>query len=347
VFADYVDDFFALKFIEDLVEWAWRGLLILGVTWLAAGGIALALARRDEDEGALDRLVAALPRSLSLGFVETAVILTLVDLLFLAFTAIQFTYLFGGRTAVEAAGYTYSEYARRGFFELVVVAVLSLSLSLVLNWLSRRESKRRIGWFNVLVSVLVGLVGVMLVSAFQRMRLYEAAFGYTELRLIVFVFLGWLAVTLVWFVATLWTRPDRFAIGLVLAAMGFLATLNLINPDALIVSRNLARYRATKDLDVTYLTTLSDDAVPGLVRGLALTAADQQHVIRPECNYYYRYDQEGATEECLGTPSEILSDELNGRFTRMKQNEAWRQWQSFHFARWQAFLRMSRLFGGS
>ncbi len=344
VFADYVEDFFQLEFLEDVVEWVWRGLLILGVAWLAAGGIALALTRRDEDEGALDRLMAAIPRSLSIGFVETAVILTLVDLLFLAFTAVQFTYLFGGRTAVEEAGYTYSEYARRGFFELVAVAVLSLSLSIFLNWLARRETKRQLGWFNGLVSLLVGLVGVMLASALQRMRLYESAFGYTELRLIVFVFLGWLAVTLVWFLLTLWTRPDRFVIGAMLAAMGFLATMNLINPDALIVGRNLARYRATNDLDVTYLITLSDDAVPGLVRALTLTANDQQQLIRPECNYYYRYDRAGAPEECLGIPSEILSDELNGRFTQMKEDEAWRQWQSFHFSRWRSFALLSRLF---
>ncbi|NIL99141.1 MAG: DUF4173 domain-containing protein, partial [Planctomycetales bacterium] len=117
-----------------------------------------------------------------LGFTESAIVLGAVDLLFAAFVAIQFHYLFGGAANINAAGYTYSEYARRGFGELVATAFLTLGMIMVLgNW-SRREGRRMRRWFNALSGILVGLVSVMLVSAFQRLLLYERAFGFTRLR---------------------------------------------------------------------------------------------------------------------------------------------------------------------
>lgn len=340
VFADYVDTVLSLDFLPDIFELIWRAILIGLAAWLLAGGLAYAVRRRDDedDDGLFAAAMVRLARTVPVGFVETAVILGLVNLLFGAFTAVQFTYLFGGKTYAVLENFTYASYARRGFFELVVVAVLSLSLSLSLNWITRRDSKWQIKWFNLLVSLLVGFVGVMLASAWQRMRLYEAAFGYTELRLIVYVFMFWLAVLLSWFVLTLWTRPYRFTIGFILAAMGFLATLNLINPDAFIARQNLARYQRTHDLDAAYLTTLSDDAVPQLVQALAATLGDTQLVPVPVCTGRW-IDEEWVAdyEDCQATPHQILWEELDGRYKSLTADTGWRRWQSFHLARWGAY----------
>ncbi len=68
-----------------------------------------------------------------LGFTESTVVLIAVDLLFALFVFIQFRYLFGGQANITPVGYTYSEYARRGFGELVAVAFLSLGLILGLG----------------------------------------------------------------------------------------------------------------------------------------------------------------------------------------------------------------------
>ncbi|MCB9420375.1 MAG: DUF4173 domain-containing protein [Ardenticatenaceae bacterium] len=348
IFADYVDRMLSLDFLPNIFEMVWRVILIGLSAWLLMGGLAYAIRRRDDenDIGLFETGLAGLVRTLPIGFVETMVVLGLVDLLFAAFTAVQFTYLFGGRDHIALEGITYAEYARSGFFELVWVAVLSLSLSLSLNWIARRESKRQIKWFNLLVSLLVGFVGVMLVSAVLRMRLYESTFGYTELRLMVYVFMGWLWLLLCWFVLTLWFGPHKFTIGFILAAIGFLATLNLINPDAFIARQNLARYLAANDLDAAYLTSLSDDAVPQLARALTLVKDDAQLVPLPVCVGVWRdYEWVTPQEDCEGTPYEILWDELNGRYQSMTENTNWRRWQSFHLAHWQAFAILTRVVG--
>ncbi len=349
IFADYVEALFDLDFIDDLFEWLWRGFVILLAGWVLAGGFVYALRQngRTSDTSLLETALEQIARRIPIGFIETTTVLVLVNVLFAAFTAVQFTYLFGGRTYAALEDFSYANYARNGFFELVAVAVLSLSLSLSLNWITRRESKRQIRLFNGLSSLMIGFVFVMLISAFQRMRLYEAAFGYTELRLIVYIFMGWLAVLLGWFLLTLWAAPHRFALGFILAAMGFLLTLNLINPDAFIARQNLDRYLRTNDLDAAYLTTLSDDAAPQLVRALNLVQIDTQLVPVPACTGYWN-ESEWISDyvDCQATPYEILQDELHGRYQSMTDNTDWQRWQSFHLSRHLAYTALNRLFVG-
>lgn len=332
------------RYLGDLVQWHfWRDLLghafaILGVAWLLAGGLAYSLARgREEGPGLLDRmlnsvagairsdaegedglerLLAALGRVLSIGMLEASIVLVPVGLLFAAFVGIQVTYLFGGEANITAQGYTYAEYARRGFAELVIVAVLTLALILGLQWLTRRQSPRQQLAFNGLGSLLVALVLVMLASAFQRLRLYEQAYGFTETRLYVYVFMAWLAVALAWFLVTLWRLPKRFAIGALAASLGFLITLNLINPDAFIAQQNLARYQASGKLDAAYLTTLSEDAAPVLIAAVGQVTGEEQRVLQKHLREW-------------GVMVEHDSSRLD--------------WRSFNVARWRGYRLVAGL----
>src|ERR1043165_2326580 len=75
------------------------------------------------------------PEPPSLGIVEIGITLGLLNLLFLAFVALQLRYFFGGAGFVQVSGGpTFSEYYRRGFFELVTVAALVLPVLLTAHW---------------------------------------------------------------------------------------------------------------------------------------------------------------------------------------------------------------------
>ncbi|MEM7033477.1 MAG: DUF4173 domain-containing protein, partial [Chloroflexota bacterium] len=274
VFASYVEAFFDLDFLDNVGELLWRTFLVLVIGWFLAGGFVYALSRQETDDmdHPAEKAIFQAGRRIPFGFIEGVTLLSLVNLLFLAFVAIQFTYLFGGLASLEATDYTYAEYARRGFFELIAVSLMTLGLILGLYWIMRRNSQSQEFVFNSLGTLMVALVIIMLISAFQRLLLYEAAFGYTELRLYSHVFMIWLALTLLWFLVTLWSPKFRFGIGALVAGFGFLITLNLINPDAFIARQNLAhfeqngtfekqsaldRYDGARQLDVGYLSSLS------------------------------------------------------------------------------------------
>lgn len=120
----------------------------------------------------------------------------------------------------------------------------------------------------------------MLASAGQRLLLYEQAYGFTSARLYSHVFMATLAGVMVWFIACVWWRPERFAAGAFVAMMIFVAALDVVNPDAFIVRQNVTRYVATGNLDTEYLQSLSPDAVPQLTAALPLLGDGEQAAVQ-------------------------------------------------------------------
>jgi hypothetical protein len=263
IFGDYVRQALAWVDLARLMDWTGRVILILISGLFLLGALAVAL--RDPGERKLIGEDPPLVRPF-LGFTETTLVLGLVGLLFLLFVIVQFAYLFGGEANIHAAGYTYAEYARRGFGELVAVAVLSLGMIYVLAFVSRLESRGRRRAFFGLCAGIVLLVGVMLASAYQRLVLYENAYGFSRLRTYTHAAIAWLAVSFVVFLVFLGLRRLRALAPAALAiAVGFTATLAMLDVDGFIVRQNGVRYERSGDLDVSYLATLSNDAIPGLV----------------------------------------------------------------------------------
>jgi hypothetical protein len=241
-----------------------------------------------------------------LGSTEAFIVLGSVDLLFAFFVGIQFRYFFGGQANITAAQYTFSEYARRGFFELVWVAVLSLLLYLTLNAITRREKPVQEGVFTGLSVLLVGLVCVMLVSAFQRLLLYENAYGFTSLRTYTHIFIPWLGFLLfATIVLQIIRREQYFGALLLLTSFGFALTFAVINVDSLIVHQNVARAVDGAPLDVVYLNNLSDDALPALVD---------------------EFQKAGTPQDVHDGLGAVLACQVN----KMGRNQESQHWQSYH-----------------
>jgi hypothetical protein len=239
--------------------------LIIFFGWIVAGFLRGMLLGKEREWAAGQRLPAV-----SLGIIETGIALGLLDLLFLLFVLVQFRYFFGGAALVGVTpGLTYAEYARRGFFQLLAVAMLALPLLLAAHWLLRKEQLAHERIFRALAGVQILLLFVIMVSAFQRMRLYQQEYGLTEQRLYPTAFMGWLAVVFVWFILTvLRDRRERFACGALVAGYLLIAVLHFLNPDALIARTNAARVKASRSFDARYATWLSADAAPELVAAL-------------------------------------------------------------------------------
>jgi hypothetical protein len=263
VFAQRLNDFAKLFRLEKLPEYIFRAVYIL-IGAYALAGVFLHAARKSQDEKLLSEK-PLMPQFL--GFTEAAVVLGAVALLFLFFVIIQFRYFFGGGANIGIQGYTFSEYARRGFGELVGVAFFSLLLFLGLSSIVRRQNQIQRRVFSGLGIGMVVLVGVILVSAFQRLLLYEASYGFSRLRMYTHIFMIWLGVLLAVVVALEFLRRERlFPLAALLTTIGFAATLVLINVDGSIVRQNVRRAEAGAGLDVAYLASLSTDSVPALVQ---------------------------------------------------------------------------------
>ena len=316
IFAQQFEKFIDLFKIDNLPEYIFRLVYILILAYALAGTFLHAAQKSEEKVEEKTRV------SPFLGFTESTIVLGSVVILFIAFVFVQFQYFFGGQANISIEGYTYSEYARKGFGELVTVAFFSLLLLLGLGAITRRETETRRRAFSILGVALVGLLIVMLVSAFRRLILYEAAYGFSQLRTYTHVFMIWLGLLLVAVVVLeVLRRERRMALSMILAALGFIISLNVLNVDAFIVRQNLQReIRSTTDktfaqgradLDAQYFLNLSDDAIPPMV------------------NAFHSKSVPSAVREKIGA---ALACKLYER----EQAETEIPWQGFHFSRWSA-----------
>ncbi len=343
LFARALEALLSIQINWQLLQYPWRLLLILLFSWLAAGLLLSGLqGDKKENTGPLGAWLESYQRFHPIGITEGATILFLVNGLFAAFFTVQFVYLFGGAENIRLDGYTYAAYARRGFFELVAVAVISLT---VIQWLRRPKfalSRRAYVLFNTLGSLTIAFVTPMLFSASQRLALYRQAYGQTELRLATQVAIIWIGVLLIWSLAALWLKGDGFALGLVGVAFGLVVTLNLINPDDLIVRQNLAHYKETGRLDLVYLGRLSTDAIPALLEvDRQLAAAPAAGPCRERVD---AYRNEGSAAICIAPPDRrFLQELLAERAASLAATASLRHWPSLHLSRLRAthFLRQS------
>jgi len=317
VFADKINIFFINLNFEQLVEYIFRCLLILVIAFLMVGIFGYAAYKSDNTKLiGVDKPVV----KPFLGCTEAYIILGSVLLLFASFVLVQFQYFFFGQLNISQAGLTYSEYARRGFGELVTVAVFSLMLMQILSVITRRESNAQKKSFSGLVVGLVVLVIIILVSSFQRLSLYESAYGFSRLRTYAHVFMIWLGILLVAVVVLeAINRQRRFAAAAFFTLIGFAATINILNVDAFITRQNIQRAAGGGDLDIAYLASLTSDAVPGMVSDFVSSSFDTE------------------TEDAIGAA--LTCYEANEVAMRSEKQP----WQSFNISDWWAEQALAKV----
>lgn len=198
---------------------------------------------------------------------EWIVPLALLDLLFIAFVAVQVTVLFAGREHVlRSADVTYADYARSGFFQLLAVAFLTLVVVAIAATVTRPAETADRMWLRTLLGILCVCTLVILVSAFQRLLLYEETYGFTRLRITVHATILWLAVIfgLVIGAGVRMKAGWLPRVAVTVTAIG-LVVFTLFDPDAVIAEQNVKRFEAQGKIDVLYLRELSSDALPALM----------------------------------------------------------------------------------
>ena len=109
-------------------------------------------------------------------------ILVSLNLIYLIFSIIQFKYLF--INAGKTADFDYAQYARTGFFQLMMVSLINFGILKI----GKVEQKEKLNTMLKITMIVFTLV--IIISAIFRMYLYEQAYGYTYLRLFVYFVLA-------------------------------------------------------------------------------------------------------------------------------------------------------------
>jgi hypothetical protein len=192
-------------------------------------------------------------------------VLVVLNIIYLLFTIIQFSYLYGGGNITLPANFTYSEYARKGFFELAAVTFINFIIVISCQKHIKKDNIKILKVANLLLTVLVTFTLNMLFSANFKLTLYENTFGYTFLRVSVHLFMLLLFILCLVVAVGIWYRKIPIVKSIIIITISMYTVINYINIDGFIARKNIERYYETGILDVDYLTSLSDEVVPYLL----------------------------------------------------------------------------------
>lgn len=241
-------------------------------------------------------------------------VITPIMLLYLVFCGIQIVFLFLGRMILE--GYTYAEYARQGFFQLLVVCIINLVLVLV-GHAYFKENKA----LKAILTVVSACTYIMIASSAYRMILYIQHFYLTFLRIFVLWALMVLFILLTGVIVSIYRKSfPLFKYSMVVVTVCYLA-LSFFHPDYWIAKCNLANlgnaensaggfFRAESYSDYRYLAELSADAAPALAEflkeeGFSMSEVEAQLSDKMDgsryVSYYEAFGGYRSSEECWGS----------------------------------------------
>ena len=154
------------------------------------------------------------------------------------FAYVQIRYLFAGAESVKMSG-GYAAYARSGFFQLVMVALLTLCLIMPALVLCKEDKSVRI--LSVLVAVLTTVIDV---SAFFRMHLYIDVYGLTTLRIVTLWGIGMILLALIAAAVKALLPHVRVCPALAAVILTTWIGMNIMNIDRVVAENQVARLNA-------------------------------------------------------------------------------------------------------
>lgn len=218
---------------------------------------------------------------------DTAVLLSGVAGLFLAYAGVQLNALLaGGQYVQDQTGLTYAQYARSGFFQLMAAAMISFVVLCVVRPTVQRAERGAL-LLRTLVVTVVMLTQGLVVGSIVRIQLYSDVFGLTHLRLYTVVSAVWLGVVVLLAGVAALRRGTGEWMAVAASALAAVAVLamNVVDPDQLVARENIGRADVSAArFDSPYLASLSDDAVPWIIEHLdEVPLADRAALVEALC----------------------------------------------------------------
>jgi len=194
-------------------------------------------------------------------------VLCSVNLLYAVYLLSQLAYFAGGFAGILPEEYTFAEYARRGFFEMAMLCAIDLGIIGLSLGLVKKEGRAPFST-RLLCLGICAVTLFFVAAASSKMFLYISSYGLTRLRLLTQIIMLFMALVTV-FVAIWLFVPRLPYMNVILLAGLIIGSLTLwADVDTQVAAYNVNAYIGGKleTVDLTYLCSLSDGAVPHICR---------------------------------------------------------------------------------
>ncbi len=199
--------------------------------------------------------------------VFAASFLSAISFVYLTYIFSQFAYFFSAFKGLLPNGITHASYARRGFFEMTVIAAINFVIICLASMLTKkREDGKRNAFLNTVIVFIGAFTLLLIATAISKMVLYIDAFGMTRLRILTSAFMVFLALLFIAVILRVFIKKIPVVKTGIIAATVILLAVGFCDVDTTVAKYNLyaAEQGYTKTLDVQALGDLGYGAVPTL-----------------------------------------------------------------------------------
>lgn len=171
-----------------------------------------------------------------------------LNLIYLIFCFIQVKSLFLERTNMNSS-FNYANYARTGFFQLMIVTFINFIIILISN----KNNEKIIKILNVLLVIFTITIAI---SSMYRMYMYSNEYGFTYLRIFAYVILITEIITFIpILIYILNYKIDILKWCFIICIISY-CSVNYINIEKIIVRKNINREDSSK-IDYEYLYNIA------------------------------------------------------------------------------------------
>ena len=186
------------------------------------------------------------------------ILITTLNIIYLIFAIIQIKAIM-----VKDININYANYARQGFFQLMIISVINLIMILI----AKRKDYKDNNYTNKMCLFMIFFTFILIITSAIRMYFYEQAYGYTFLRLAVYIALFTEVILLIPTILYVLNKKKHLIKTYFSIIVTIYVIINLVNIDNIIVSRNVTRYLETGKIDMAYIeNSTGTDAVKQIIR---------------------------------------------------------------------------------
>ncbi len=161
---------------------------------------------------------------------------------------------------------TYAQYARKGFFEMCVIAVINLGLVFAALLLSKKQNGKVCHAIKAITTFISLFTLLIIATALSKMVLYIGTYGMTVLRLTTSAFMVFLAVVFLSVILRIYCTKINIVKTALITAGCVILVLGACNVNAVCAKYNYESYMSGKldSIDVSALYYLGDEGIPYL-----------------------------------------------------------------------------------
>jgi hypothetical protein len=274
-------------------------------------------------------------------------ITSVLTLFYLIFAAVQIVYLFANSGDLPT-GTSYAEYARQGFFQLLVVAVINLCIVIIFETIFEKSTVLKIA-----LVVMCGCTYVMIASSAVRMIMYIKEYDLTYMRINVLFALAATALVMAGVIVKLFAENIPLFSYIMIAVMSLFTVFAYMKPQAVIAEYNLSHEHEARAIDWDYVLDTGNDGVPYIIDYLKrndispnVTIHELEKRSRNSDKYSYNndynndYSYDDDYNYVYGSSTDTIIDKLN---ELKEENDDKGYVRSFNFSRYRSTVAINKL----